>query len=82
MLTEEQYNKVNGYREILEHFKAHQTYVGGADGLFDYLEQQGIALEPIIRTCNECKSGFLLFSLSLLKQYEKTNLNTSSTDSL
>ena len=74
MLTKEQYEYIKGYRDIVEIFTLHGNYVGGADGLFDYLEAQGLTGgEPIIRTCNPCKAGFLKFTYSIILQYEKLN---------
>ena len=71
MLTKEQYEFINGYRAMIDMFYNHQTYVGGADSLFDYLEQQGLSGGvPIGRNCNECTAGFLKFTYSMLKQYE------------
>lgn len=73
MLTTEQYNRILAYKPIVDTFVQHQTYIGGADGLFDYLEEQGIATEPILRTCDPCRAGFLKFTKSLLNEYEKAN---------
>ena len=72
MLTKEQYEHLNGHREALELFERSGEWVG-ANSIFDYLEQQGLALEPIIRHCAPCKAGFLKLTLSLLRNYEKAN---------
>lgn len=74
MLSKEQYDVILGYKEIVDRFVYHETYIGGADGLFDYLEQQGLTGgEPILRNCNPCRAGFLKFTKSLLNEYEKAN---------
>lgn len=80
MLTKEQYGWLNCHRDTLELFERTDTWIG-ANAVFDYLEQQGLALEPIIRHCAPCKAGFLKFTLSLLRNYEKTN-NTNSNNSI
>jgi hypothetical protein len=73
MLTKEQYEAILPYKPIVDMFVQTETYVGGADGLFDYLETQGLTGgEPILRTCNPCRAGFLKFTKSLLNNYEKT----------
>jgi len=79
MLTKEQYEVIVGYKPICEHYVKHQTYVGGADGLFDYLEQQGLTGgTPIRRNCPECTAGFLKFTYSVILLYEKTNGSTEA----
>ena len=78
MLTEQQYNSILPYKPIVEMFVSTGNYVGGADGLFDYLEASGLATEPILRTCNECRAGFLKFTNTLLKLYEKQNENKTN----
>lgn len=70
MLTKEQYEHLNGHRQALELFERAGEWIG-ANEIFDYLEQQGLATEPILRHCTPCKSGFLKFTLSLLRNYEK-----------
>lgn len=74
MLTPEQYEVIKGYKPIIDRFVEHGHYVGGADPLFDYLEKQGLSGgQPITRNCNECTAGFLKFTHSMIKLYEKQN---------
>jgi hypothetical protein len=68
MLTQEEYQFVNGFRSILEIFSEHGEYIGGADALMDWHEKK--YGEKIDRHCSGCKAGFLKFSYSMLKQYE------------
>ena len=71
MLTTEQYEVIKGYKPMIEMYVKHQTYVGGADSLFDYLEQQGLSGGvPIGRNCKECTAGFLKFTNTMLRLYE------------
>ena len=64
-MTEEQYNFVNGYKDILNFFVNHQTYVGGADGLFEKY------LEPNERACPSCKSACMIQRYNELLEYER-----------
>lgn len=64
-MTEEQYNFVNGYKDILTHFNKHQIYVGGADGLFEKY------LEPNERACDSCKSACMIQRYNELMEYDK-----------
>ena len=67
-MDKEQYEFVNQYREVIEHFVSHQTYVGGADGLFlKYLT-------PTEMSCSSCKSACMIQRYNELKQYELQNL--------
>ena len=76
MLTAEQYKVIKGYKPMIDIFIQHQTYIGGADSLFDYLEAQGLSGGvPIGRNCNECTAGFLKFTNSMIKLYENANIN-------
>lgn len=69
MLTKEEYEYVNGFRGILNLFDQTGEYVGGAGSLIDWHEKK--YGERIDRGCPGCMTGFLKFSLSMLKQYEK-----------
>lgn len=72
MLTKEQYDYIIGFRPMIEMFVNHGQYVGGANPLFDYLEQQGLSGGvPIGRNCNDCTAGFLKFTNSMIKLYEQ-----------
>lgn len=74
MLSKEQYDVILGYKPMIDMYVSTQTYVGGADGLFDYLEAQGLTGgEKILRGCPPCLAGFLKFTKSLLNEYEKIN---------
>lgn len=64
-MTKEQYEFVNGYRGILEHFVNHQTYVGGADTLFAKY------LQPSELGCSACKSACLIERHRELLEYER-----------
>ena len=70
MLTKEEYDFVNRFRPILQMFADHGEYTGGSGALIDWHENK--YGERIDRGCTGCMSGFLKFSLSMLKQYEKT----------
>jgi hypothetical protein len=67
-MTKEDYNFVNGFREVLEHFATHQTYVGGCDNLFNKY------LQPNELGCSGCKSACMIQRLRELKEYELRNL--------
>ena len=74
MLTKEQYDYIKGFKPMIDMFVNHGQYVGGADPLFDYLESQGLTGGyPIGRNCQECTSGFLKFTNTMIKLYEQTN---------
>lgn len=64
-MTKEQYEFVNGYRQILDHFHDHQTYVGGADTLFAKY------LQPAELGCSACKSACLIERRIELIEYER-----------
>ena len=64
-MSEEQYNFVNGFRAILEHFNKHQIYVGGADVLFSKY------LQPNEMGCPACKSACMIQRYNELKEYDK-----------
>lgn len=64
-MTEEQYNFVNGFREVLEHFIKHNIYVGGCDALFNRY------LQPGELGCFACKSACMIQRLNELKEYER-----------
>lgn len=68
-MSEEQYNFVNGYRDILTHFMKHQIYVGGADGLFNRY------LQPGELGCSACKSACMIQRYNELMEYDKRNAN-------
>lgn len=79
MLNKEQYEYIKGFKPMIDHFIDHDTYVGGADPLFDYLEAQGLTGGvPITRNCGECTAGFLKFTYSMILLYEKTNGSTEA----
>jgi hypothetical protein len=74
MLTKEEYQYVNGFRGILELFDKSGEYIGGADNLISWHENK--YGERIDRGCQGCIAGFLKFSFSMLKQYDKQNGST------
>lgn len=74
MLTEQEYNFVNGFRDMLTLFHNHGEYVGGADKLIEFHENK--YGEKIDRGCPGCMTGFLNFSYSMLIQYENQNGST------
>ena len=63
-MTTDEYNFVNGYRDILVHFIKHQTYVGGADGLFEKY------LDVSERSCSSCKSACMIQRYNELIEYD------------
>ena len=71
-MTKEQYDKCKPYWGIVDLFARTGEYIGGADGLFDIIEQE-FHSGKIDRSCNECRAGFLRFIASELKRYEKDN---------
>jgi hypothetical protein len=69
MLTKEQYIFYNKYREILTLFVNTGQYVGGAGGLFDFIENQyGVKID---RGCSGCIAGFLKMAYKDLIKYEE-----------
>lgn len=64
-MTEEQYNFVNGFRDILTFYVKHQTYVGGADSLFNRY------LQPGELGCMNCKSACMIERYNELMEYDK-----------
>lgn len=66
-MTLEQYNFVNQYRDIINHFVKHQTYVGGADTLFAKY------LQPNELGCSACKSACMIERFNELNEYERTH---------
>jgi hypothetical protein len=67
-MTQEDYNFVNSFRDVLEHFVKHGTYVGGAENLFlKYLQPNELG-------CSSCKSACMIQRLNELEQYDASNL--------
>ena len=64
-MSEEQYNFVNGYKDILTFFVKHQTYIGGADVLFSKY------LQPNEMGCPSCKSACMIERYNELIEYER-----------
>ena len=64
-MSEEQYNFVVQYKEILTFFNNHQTYVGGADVLFSKY------LQPNEMGCPACKSACMIQRYNELIEYER-----------
>lgn len=74
MLTKEEYEYLNGFRQALNLFVTHGEYVGGCDAVFDWHDNRRAEGTPLIdRGCPGCKAGFLKLTHSLLIQYEKQN---------
>jgi hypothetical protein len=69
-MTEAQYNRCTPYTDIVRIFATQGEYIGGADGLFDIIEQE-FNSGKIDRSCNECRAGFLKFIYSEMQRYEK-----------
>lgn len=79
MLNKEQYEYIVKFKPICEMMVKHETYIGGADELFNYLEQQGLTGgEHILRGCATCTTGFLKWTYSMINLYEKNNNNNST----
>lgn len=74
MLTKEEYEFVNGYRGILDIFEKTGEYIGGTDNLIAWHEKKYEV--KIDSWCQGCMVGFLNFTISMIKQYEKTNGST------
>ena len=54
---------IKPYEEIINLFKKTGEYVGGADGLFNVMQQHG---HQYIQGCDSCKAGLLLTAWKIL----------------
>ncbi len=71
MITQEQYNYLNSFRQIIDMFISQQTYVGGADALFDYFVVNFNGGQPLNTRCSSCVGGVLLDCSNMIKEYER-----------
>lgn len=52
-------------------FISQQTYVGGADALFDYFVVNFNGGQPLNTRCSSCVGGVLLDCSNMIKEYER-----------
>ena len=69
MLSKQQYESIQPYRQVLDLFKQTKTCVGGIDGLYPIHE--GITGMPIKRGCGNCQGRMLVELNIMLELYEK-----------
>lgn len=68
MLDKETYDKIIPYKEVVQFFAKHGEYVGGADGLFEYLKSIGHDYQP---SCISCMAALLLTANRMINEYER-----------
>lgn len=69
MTLKEQYDKINPYKEVIQLFAKCGEYVGGCDGLFEFMAKE-FNMDGNTR-CPSCMSAMLLRANQVIEKYEQ-----------